>query len=71
MTHSTPSAAVAPIGPPSLHNRVATLLTSWIGHDLLALAARAKRAVDKAKVKPPKKRAGARSRNAERVVGKV
>jgi putative oxidoreductase len=40
MMHSTPSAAVASIGPRSLHNRVATLLTSWIGHDLLALAAR-------------------------------
>jgi putative oxidoreductase len=40
MMHSTPSAAVASIRPRSLHNRVATLLTSWIGHDLLALAAR-------------------------------
>jgi hypothetical protein len=37
----------------------------------LALAARAKGAVNKAKVKPPKKRTGARGGNAERVVGKV
>ena len=40
MMHSTPTAAVATTGPRALYNRVATRLAGWIGHDLLALAAR-------------------------------
>jgi putative oxidoreductase len=40
MMHSTTSAVVAPSGPRAMYNRVAALLTNWIGDDLLAFAAR-------------------------------
>ncbi len=40
MMHSTLSAAAAPQGARALYNRAAGILTTLIGHDLLALAAR-------------------------------
>jgi putative oxidoreductase len=40
MMNSASSVAVAPTGPRALYNRLAATLTTLIGHDLLALAAR-------------------------------
>ncbi len=40
MMNSTSSVAIGPAGPRALYNRLAAMLSTLIGHDLLALAAR-------------------------------